>query len=100
ATNPSAVLAFSSKHRRRHTRRISVRLRLGGRLWVETGPSPTRVAATGCVGFRPFASSRPGPQRFDPKAAIPACPPGDLLLCPRSRTHRPAPVLLCVIFVV
>jgi hypothetical protein len=26
--------------------------------------------------FLPFASSRPGLQRFDPKAAVPACAPG------------------------
>src|SRR5215469_8856924 len=61
--------------------------------WVETGPSLTRVGATGLrdSGYSPaHAQDHRG---STPKAAVPACPAGDLLLCPRCCIHRP--VLLC-----
>jgi hypothetical protein len=41
------------------------------------GPSSERAAATGLRRFPPFASSRPGLRRFDPKAAVPECAPDD-----------------------
>jgi hypothetical protein len=40
-------------------------------------PSPKPGCTERSRRFLPFASSRPGPQGFDLKAAIPACAPGD-----------------------
>jgi hypothetical protein len=51
-----------------------------------------RVGATGCADYSGYSQDRRG---STPKA-VPACQAGDLLLCSRCRTHRPA--LLCVTF--
>jgi hypothetical protein len=49
--------------------------------------------------FPPFASSRPGPQGFDPKAAIPACAPGDLYCVLDAAPIGPRPCRFVLVFV-
>ena len=48
-----------------------------GRLWGIFGRSPRDQPPAVERRFRPLASSRPGPQGFDPKAAVPVCALGD-----------------------
>jgi hypothetical protein len=56
---------------------------------VETGPSPTRVGATGLRRFPPFASSRPGTQGSDPESRRFHMRARRLILCTRCCTQRP-----------
>jgi putative tryptophan/tyrosine transport system substrate-binding protein len=49
--------------------------------------------------FPPFASSRPGPQGFDPKAAVPACAPGELYCVLDAAPIGPRPCRFVLVFV-